>query len=140
MRGKANSEGIDEGGSFVLIPEGTYEVEITEVTDGYTKAGDPMINTKNVITTGEFKGKWVFDNIVIPGKDSGAFKIMGRTMHFLHVIGEPYEGEFVYNTDNWLYKKATITVYHQEYKGKDYPKIGDYDFADNDIPKEEVPF
>lgn len=98
---------------FPLVPEGTYEVMLTEKADNVTKEiGDPMVKIVCEIQQGEFKNYCLFDNIVIPLVGSPSFKIMGRTMHFLHVLGEPYQGQFKTNSDNWLWKKFNVKVKH----------------------------
>ena len=122
-------------GQFTPIPEGTYEGMITEVSDKTTSKGDPMGNIKIEIQSREHKGKWVYDNIVIPLEGSPSFKIMGRTMHFLHCIGEEYKGKFIANTENWLWKKLKIQIKHEmqkegKYAGSLMARISSYDFAD----------
>jgi len=126
MRGRIDMSNIDEGGGF-LIPEGTYFAEIVECKDRTSQNGDAMIGVKFLITQGEFKNNWVWDSILISDNpDSPGYKILGRSKHFLHVIGEQYEGEIVWDSANWIGKKLRVVVYQDEYKGRKKSKINEY--------------
>ena len=136
MKGSVDLSNVEEGGSgFDLVPEDWYNVSIIEVKDGMSKNNDPMPNVKMSILDGKYKEQWLWDNILIPSLDSPSVKILGRSKHFLHVIGEPYEDKVVeYDTDNWVYKKLRVKVFHDEYKGKTRAKIDAHDFyADRHI-------
>lgn len=132
MRGRTNTTGVKESdGSFVLLPQGKYAFEITEVGESVTTNGDPMAKLVLVVKEGEHKGNKVWDNIVIPNEGSKAWKIMGRTKHFLHCIGEEYEGEFDYDTSRWVLKTVVADVKHEtqtqgKYAGKDKAVIANY--------------
>ena len=149
MKGNVNMTGIQEQGKFTLLPEGTYEAEIIEVKDKTSSNGDPLVSIKLIVTEGEFKSQaWVWDNILIPSLESPAAKILGRTKHFLHCIGEPFEGENVeYDSDNWLWKPCVIKVAHEAPNDfHKYPKavVAEY-VLDEDATvaqgtKEESPF
>ncbi len=113
MRGNADSTGVESNSGYKMPPEGDYSVQISEVGEQLTSNGDPMAKPVLEIVSGEYKGCKIWDNIVIPKEGSPAFKIMGRTKHFLHCINEPYEGKFSYNTDNWLFKRVKVSVKHE---------------------------
>ena len=122
-------------GGFVLIPEDIYEVMLIEKSDKITQYGDPMVNIKLEIQNGQYKGKLLFDNIVIPNPGSQSFKIMGRTMHFLHVIGQPYEGKFKTDSDKWLWSKLKVKVKHEvqkegKYAGQKMAKVQGHDLCE----------
>lgn len=119
------------GGGFTPVPEGIYDAEITEVGHKETKAGDPMHSLRLVIITGPMRDRLLFDNIVIPRVGSASFKIMGRTMHFLHMINQPYQGQFVVDTDKWVHQIVKVKVKHEiqkegKYAGKPKAVIADY--------------
>jgi hypothetical protein len=142
MRGTVNFRGVEESGAFELVPVGTYDVTIEEVAPKQTSNGDPMMNVMFKIVRGDFLGSHLWDNIIFPYDGSPAVKIKGRTMHFLHAIGEPYEDKenLAYDTDNWIGKPAKVEVYHEPYNGKTYAKIKEYiidEVLEND---ENVPF
>ena len=142
-------EAEENTGGFVLIPEDTYEAMVIEKSDKITSKGDPMVSVKMEILNGQYKGKWLFDNIVIPKTGSPSFKIMGRTMHFLHVIGQPYQGKFKTDSDKWLWAKLKVKVKHEvqkegKYAGQKMARIDGHDFYDTASAEPEhdpeVPF
>ncbi len=127
MRGRADTTGVEEGGNFEMLPPGWYVAEITDVEDSETKNGDYMAKIKLAIVGGEYTGFGCRDVIVISNNPtSPGYKILGRTKHFLHMIGQPYEGKFDYDTDEWMWKKVEILVGHKEWNGKLYPKVDEY--------------
>jgi hypothetical protein len=136
----------NESGGFPLIPEGIYEVQIIDKADMVTtKNNDPMVNIKMEIFNGEQKGNWLWDNIVIPNVGSPAYGIMGRTMHFLHVIGEPYQGKFKTESERWLFRSLKVKVKHElqekgKYKGKLLAKIQEYLFIKEEDNDPTIPF
>ena len=118
MRYKTDMNGVDEGGSFELLPEGTYICNIDEeIGEKITKNGDPMALITLIVATGEHAGRKVWDNIIFPEPDSPAIKIKGRTKHFLHCLGLEYDGELSGDTDFWAGKAITVRVVHK--KGDD---------------------
>ncbi|GAG08156.1 unnamed protein product [marine sediment metagenome] len=90
----------------------------------------------------------VWDNIVIPAPDSPGWGIAGRTMHFLHCINEPFQGNFAWNSDNWVYKNVMANVGSKVYN--DNPRnviityILDEKLSQNkevsNTPKDDLPF
>ena len=119
MKIERNYDDIPEQEDVPLMPNGDYMFEISEVADGYSNGGDPMPNIcLRCIEDGEYEGRKVWDNIVIPEPDSAACKIIGRTKRFLHAIGEPYQGDFDVDTEDWLNKTVEVRVGTDEYKGK----------------------
>lgn len=132
MRGRTNTTGVKESdGTFELLNEGEYLFEIAEVGESTTQSGDPMGKLVLVVKDGEYKGQKVWDNIVIPNEGSKAWKIMGRTKFFLHCIGEPFEGEFDWDSARWLYKTVRARIRHEvqkegKYAGKNKAVIETY--------------
>jgi hypothetical protein len=143
MKGKADTTGaVENGGGYALIPDGEYTARIVEVADGSTKGGDPMITiTLEIHSVGPEGGRKVWDRIVIPKQGSPAFGIMGRTMHFLHCIGEPYEGTFTWNSDNWQGQVVKVEIGSREYNGKEYNEVRNY-ILEEKPPKDDkgIPF
>ncbi len=131
MKGTTDMTGTEEGGSYTLLPEGTYVFNVAEVEDKTTKNEDPMMNVMFTVAVGEFAGKKVWDNIIIPEPGSPAEKIKGRTMHFLHCINEPYEGKFEWNSDMWVGKAVSMRIFHEEYNGKTRAKVAEYIFDED---------
>ena len=145
MKGTVNMSQVQEstGGSCPLPDKGVYEVEIVLVKDKESKGGDPMISIKLNITSGVFQDSWVWDNILIPHLDSEAVKILGRTKHFLHCIGESYEGEELeWDSERWLWKKCKIRIDHElpnEYHKYTKAIVAEYLLEEELAPEEEGP-
>jgi len=141
MRGNTDMTGVTPSKGFILAKEGIHQVEIVEVGEKYTKSGDPMPNVKMEVMNGSDAGAIIWDNIIIPKPGSSAEGIKGRTMHFLHVIGEPYEGDFTWNTDNWQGVKLFVRVKHEapnDYHKGIRPIIAQYILAD-DLDQSHIP-
>jgi len=144
MKGTVNMAQVQEstGGSCPLPDRGIYPAEIVLVKDKESSNGDPMVSIKLNIASGPFQDSWVWDNILIPPLSSPSAKILGRTKHFLHCIGEPYEGEEVsWNSDNWLYKKCLIRIDHEpanQYHKYIRPIVVEYIIEEEST--EEAPF
>lgn len=90
------------------VPAGKYIVKIDKIAELKTKeSGLPLIKVRYKIAGGEHVGRYIFDQIVLfPDDSPGA----GIAKHFLHVIGEPYEGQFSIDPKNWLDRVLDITV------------------------------
>lgn len=118
-KGKINTTGVDSNAnptkSYTLIPEGEYIGEIMDYKDKTTKNDDIMISYQAAIILGDQKGRYFFDNIIFPHVGSPAWGILGRTKHFLHCIGEPYEGDIEFDSDRWLGRKFRVVLFHDKY-------------------------
>lgn len=141
MRGHTNTTGVKESTGFPLPSEGDYELKIIEIGETITENGDPMAKLVLEITSGKYEHCLIWDNIVIPGEGSPAIKILGRTKHFWHCIGEPYEGNVAWNTERWLHKKVMASLKHEIQKGgKNAGRlravIDSYILPENDLPGE----
>lgn len=121
MKGTFNATGIQEQGTYTLLPDGEYDASITKVVDKKAKSGNPMVAIQLTIFDNEYAGNWVWDNIVF------AEGIMGRTKHFLHCIGEPYEGDKVqWDSDKWMNREVRILVARGEYNGRERNEVKGY--------------
>lgn len=141
MRGRINTTGFQEPGTFALLPVGTYEVRLEALKEKQTKSGDPMISIMLVVTSGQSAGLSVWDNIVIPNENSPAIKIMGRTKHFLKCINEPFDGEVEYDTERWVGKHTRIKVDHEA--PNDYHKdvravVSEYVFTEQKKKSDDI--
>lgn len=141
MRITTDTSGIDESGDgFELLPDGIYLFQIEGVEDKQTKAGDPMAKLTLRILKGEYAERLVWDNIVIPKEGSPAFKIMGRTKHFLHCIGEPHEGAITIDTDRWRGKAVSAQVGRTTYNDKESNVITAYILEEKGGADDNIPF
>jgi len=128
-RGNADFTNVNEQGVAPMIPKGQYQAEILSKKDNTSKNGDPMIAIQISIIGGKYDNQWLWDNIVIPRVGSPAFKIASRTKHFLHCIGEPFEGEFLWDSDRWIGRKLSIMVdieLPNEYHSFNKPFVSQY--------------
>lgn len=159
MKGRTDTTGVDENTGFILCEKGEHNLQIVRIKDKTTENGDPMVSIGMTVINGPSEGAWVWDNIVIPLPGSKASAILGRTKHFLHCIGEPYEGQIEYDSDRWMTKKLVAKIdheapnkYHKDIKAfvsaytleeENIPSVqlGGGTFAeDHPAKEEEVPF
>jgi len=130
---------VAENQPYQLLPKGDYFFEISEITDSFTKNGDPMISLVLVVCSGEKKGAKVWDNITISANpQSPAWNIRWRAKMFLKAIGEAHHGdEFAWDSDRWLFKRCIGTVDHKKqdtgkYAGQDKAIIKKYSPIEGD--------
>lgn len=104
------------GGGAVLLPEGIYDLVITDVQEKTSSKGSPMVNvTCEVMNNVEFNGAKVFHNVTFLPKDKpGA----GMSSHFLKCINQPYQGPIDVNPDAWKGEDFKAKVNTREYKNK----------------------
>jgi len=113
MKGQTNFNNVDEQEEFgprTILPDGKYLFQLIEKEDQESKNGDPMILIVLQCLEEKYNDVKVWDRIVIPTPDSPGWGIAGRTMHFLHCINEPFQGNFVWDSDNWVNKKVMANV------------------------------
>lgn len=127
MSFKSNMKNVEEAGSGTtkfLMEEREHEFVISEIQEVFTKNGDPMVNVKLVCIGKDDTdcGKWCYDNLVFPNDGSPAIAIKGRSKHFLHCIGEPYDDDGLeINPNRWLHKKVVAEIVTE--KPNDYHKF-----------------
>lgn len=140
MQGQANYEDVKESGGFNLLPDGHYIFQIVETKEGYTStASDPMINIKCQCIEDEFSTNIVWDNIILPKPGSPAEGIKGRTKRFLHAINEPYQGNFVWDSDRWLNKKVQAVIGQKDGNKGPMNFVKGYEINDSLNPKPNYP-
>lgn len=141
MKGRTNTKGADENTGFILCEKGEHVLQIVRIKDKQTANGDPMVSIGMTVLGGVSSGAWVWDNIVIPLPGSPAAAILGRTKHFLHCIGEPYEGDIEYDSERWMLKKVTAVVGHEaanKYHNEPKAVITNYVRDEDDVPTIKV--
>lgn len=130
-----NGDGIKPSGGFrEPIPEGEYVLKVISAKEGKSKSGYPQVKVDFEVAHGDYVGKQVRFYYVtfMPKGNEGA----GMAIHFLKCLGEPWEGPFEVNADNWLGKLVRANVVHEEYNGYTNNKIAAIDA----LKAEEVPF
>jgi len=149
MKGRTNMTGVEENTGFILCEKGEHNLQIVRIKDKTTSNGDPMVSVGMTVINGPSAGAWVWDNIVIPLPGSAASAILGRTKHFLHCIGEPYDGDIEYDSDRWMTKKLVAKVEHEapnKHHKETKAVISAYILEEGDVPSidvgkdEEAPF
>jgi len=108
--------GTDEIKSFPPFNAGVYGFIVTKIEDTKTRDGVPMAKvTCSVANKCDSLGRLVFENITFHEPDApGA----GFTKHWLRVIGQPFEGNVNYDTQEWLNAAFIGKVGYEEYKGR----------------------
>jgi len=101
---------------FQLIPDGTYDFQITDVKEKKTSAGYPMVNVEcEIKNNAELNGQRIFHNVTfMPPEKSGS----GISTHFLKVIGQPWEGAIEVDPLNWVGESFRAKVGTREYEIK----------------------
>ena len=115
---KRNFSGVKEMGDFSPVPVGTYALKIVSVKEQNSSNGDPQVNAELEITSPiKYLGKKVFHRVTFiePGQPGAGF-----SKHWLHVIGQPYEGEVVVNPNNWVGARLEADLIIEDYEGKDH--------------------
>lgn len=113
---KYDYNGVSESGKgFDPIPEGDYSFVITKVEERRTKNKDPMVHVTCKVLEGTYAGRIVWHNVnFLPKENKGA----GMSKHFLHVIGQPFEGMVDVEPKDWI--DATFRAHAKvtEFNGK----------------------
>ena len=126
MKIQRNYDDFEEQEGFSILPDGTYMFEIAEKEDTYSSKGDVMINITLRCIEEDRSGALVWDRILIPLPESPSHKVIGRTKRFLHSIGEPYQGNFDVDTDNWVGKTIEAKISKGEWNGRPKNVIDKY--------------
>lgn len=110
---------------FSVFPAGDYHLVITGYTEKSNKHGLPSYRIECTVDDVEKKeafGKKCWHGIhILPKENRGA----GIAVHFLKTIGEPWEGEYDIDADNWVGKRfhARVMISRNDYNGKDENEI-----------------
>lgn len=138
---RERGEGLDP------IPEGDYSFVITKVEERRTKNKDPMVHVTCKVMEGLYAGRIVWHNVNFLPKDN---KGAGMSKHFLHVIGQPFEGMVDVEPNEWINATFCAHVKIEEFNGKTQNNIDEIYDAEAAAPAaageaggdaiEEVPF
>ena len=109
-----------EAKSFPLLPDGSYELQITNTEERKTSKGDPMVNVEcEVINNPDYNGRRIFHNVSFLPKDKPG---SGMSTHFLKSIGRPFEGTLDVDCSTWIGEKFRAKIGSREYTKKDGTK------------------
>lgn len=59
---------FDATASFNVLPTGTYNMKVSEMSQGFSKVGNPMITARLVVMDGEFEGEQYTDFLSLNDK------------------------------------------------------------------------
>lgn len=109
-----DTTGVKEKGAFDPVPEADYFLKIGKKEVKKSGTGHPMVNVELTVSEGEFVGRKMWHNVTFMPKD---MKGAGMAKHWLHAIGQPYEGKITVEPMDWEgVIKAKVGI--EEYKGK----------------------
>jgi len=102
-------------------PAGIYGGQITRVEDGESRAKDPLMKVWWKILWGPLGHPAMnqFNGSAITQQVSFHPNAKGAVMHFLHMIGEPYQGQVQIDLDRWINRKCRIQVIQEIPDGYD---------------------
>lgn len=93
-----DTTGVQESGEFTPIPAGRYDLRIEKTELKQSAKGFNQVNVTLTVEEGEYKGRKVWHLVTfLPPNNEGA----GMAKHWLHCIGEEYEGKITVNPEQW---------------------------------------
>lgn len=115
-----NSNDVDPGTTFEIIPEGWYAAELVKSDYKETKAGDGhYIALQFRILDGEHKGRMIFTNLNIDNKNPAAVEIAERNFSQLcHAVNVPVVQDTEQLHDIPLQVKVGITPAQGGYEAR----------------------
>jgi len=117
--------GVSESGDFSPAPDGDYLLRIMGTTVKKSQKGHPQVNVELEITDGKYVGKKLWHTVTfMPAVTNGEpTPGAGISKHFLHAIGEPYEGKVMVAPERWYGRKFSAYLETEGYTdGKGKPR------------------
>lgn len=112
-------EGVEAGGRS--CPDGTYEAEITSVTEEESSAGNDMLVAKWKVLSGKGKGAVIWDNLSLTPQALWRLKGLLEALEI-----EVPDGAMDLDIEDLVGKTATIEITNETYEGKQRPRITGY--------------
>lgn len=141
-----NSTGVDlsRRGGGPVIPEGLHSFRIVEAKPATSKKGYPMAEIVcEVMNNPDLVGRrlkhWV---VFMPPEHKAA----GMAIHFLKVIGQPWEGQFDITVSAWEGATFIGKIKHEPFISKKTgnevtgAKIASVDYIGEPTKTEDIPF
>ena len=111
-----NAAGI----AILGIPEDEYILQIKNAKEGKSKGGDYQVTCSLEVVGGKHNGVSVTHYVTFLPK---GHKSAGMALHFLHSRGQPFEGEFNVDPQQWLNNYVSAYLVRDEFNGKVSMKI-----------------
>lgn len=145
MKRRYNSDGMETGTKYTPFPIGDYLFVIKKVTDTKngatwkTKNGDDYVQVECEVDEGDYLGRKVWYGVTF--MDDKSRPGAGMSIKFLKTIGEPYQGDFDIDSDNWVGKRfrARIKIGRNS-KGDQVNEIAWLIDEDTKLSEDEIPF
>lgn len=113
-----DDNGIEKRAAFVPMPDGDYVVKVLKAEPGITSKGDDKVTVVYEVMAGEFKGRLLKNHTVTFFKDRKK-KGAGMALDVLKALGEPWEGAFTVNENNWVGRWVKARVAQEPFTVKD---------------------
>ena len=115
--------GVESGGK--AVPDGTYRVEVVEITEEESSEGHAYLKWKFRVVEGDSKGAILYENTSL--QPQALWKLKG----LLEVLGEEVPDSVMkLDLADYVDGQLTVEVVNETYEGKDRPRVGQYGAAD----------
>lgn len=134
-------DSADDSTDFTPLPEGEYNLAITETEVVQSQTGKTGFKTVSEVLDGEYQGRKVFNTMYISPESPKAVGIFFRHMNALGLDGEYFRSEPADEqiSDDLLGQTYVGTLKHTQSNGKTYANVQDIQpLADEDVPSEPV--
>lgn len=117
------SEGAEVPADSFTIPDGEYILRVDKVKEGKSKNDDYQVTCSMRVADGERKGFPVNYHRVTflnPAKNP---KAAGMSIHWLKVLGQPWEGKFKIYPEDWIGKCFLAYLAAETFNGFESMKV-----------------
>jgi hypothetical protein len=125
-----NFKGVEAGGGGRLLPEDTYQFELTEISEQEGQdSGQPYLAAVFQVAEGEYKGTKAWDNFSMQPQALWKFR------SFLESAGYATEDdEMQIDPDELIGLVGTADVIHEDYRGKPKHRVNSW-IIEQETPK-----
>jgi len=103
--------------TYAPIPQGTYDLTVTDITQGTSSKGNPQLQVRCEIASGEYSGKKI--TLWLSLLESATWRLAA----FVKAVGVDYEdgpgGQISFDTDDVVGAYFSASTKIREYNGKD---------------------
>jgi hypothetical protein len=116
--------GVESGGGGRGVPDGEYSLKVVSVEQKTSQSGNPMLNFKHKVASGDYQGSTVYDNVSLTPQALWRFRGMLECMGM-----EIPEGKLKVDLDGMIGKIIKVEIANETYQGKERPKITSFLFG-----------